>query len=197
MRVGWSFPFGPPDSLSVTDPAHAAWPHRSVVRRRLWPEIRPGYRDCPIARREYSAASVSEPISCEGTRPMSSRLELTRFEKSSRPTRTLPCAAETLPSTGLTSLEMFGQQMLITDLQKRMIESIQLRGMSKRTEEAMCAPCASLPSIITNHANSSLKKNSDSISCTSRVSRTGRRKLRADQKSDMLIARHIHRADAS
>ena len=67
---------------------------------------------------------------------MNSRLELTRVEKSSRATRTLPCAAETLPSTGLTSLEMFGQQILITDLQKRMIESLQLRGMSKRTEEA-------------------------------------------------------------
>jgi hypothetical protein len=38
----------------------------------------------------------------------------------------------------------------MTDLQKRMIESLQLRGIAERTQ-LTCAQCVSSPSPITNH----------------------------------------------
>ena len=55
----------------------------------------------------------------------------------------------------------------MTDLQKRMIETLQLRGMSERTQEAYVRAVRQLASIITSLQTSSARKNSDSISSIS------------------------------
>ena len=60
----------------------------------------------------------------------------------------------------------------MTELRKRMIESLQLRGMSERTQEAYVRAVRQLAQHYKKSLTWSPRKNSDSISCTSRMSRS-------------------------
>ena len=60
----------------------------------------------------------------------------------------------------------------MTEMRKRMIESLQLAGFSEGTQEPTSEPAANWLSIITSHLTLSPRKNSDSISSTLRMPRS-------------------------